>query len=36
MAVKQNIKKISTTNTKQEMLDAYNSLLDIIEQKNDS
>lgn len=36
MAVKQNIKKISTTNTKQEMLDAYNSLLDMIEQKNEN
>ncbi len=36
MAIKQTIKKLSTTNTKQEMLDAYNSLLEMMEQKKEN
>lgn len=36
MANKPTIKKISTTNTKQEMLDAYNSLLEMMEQKKEN
>ena len=36
MAAKPSVKKISTTNTKQEMLNAYNDLVTLLEQKNEN
>ena len=36
MAAKLSVKKISTTNTKQEMLNAYNDLVTLLEQKNEN